>query len=295
MAESQAGSTVPRRQLGRYLRELRGAAGLTARTAARELERSEPTLWRVETGQTSVRSLDVEQMCRLYGAPDDLTKVLMALAKETKARGWWQAYGDAVPEWFDLYIGLEAAATRISWYEPELVPGLFQTAEYASALIRAHLPDESDVEIERRVELRIGRQAILRRPVDPPLLKVALRETILRCSVGAPGVMAAQLRRLVEASELPNVTICVVPFSAGLNSGMLTGSFEILRFPPNGGGQDSEPPTVFSDLFTGALYLDKPNEVARYDRAFGEIWDAALDPEASRALLRQAAEALGNG
>ena len=295
MAESQAGSTVPRRQLGRYLRELRGAAGLTARTAARELERSEPTLWRVETGQTSVRSLDVEQMCRLYGAPDDLTKVLMALAKETKARGWWQAYGDAVPEWFDLYIGLEAAATRISWYEPELVPGLFQTAEYASALIRAHLPDESDVEIERRVELRIGRQAILRRPVDPPLLKVALRETVLRCSVGAPGIMATQLCRLVEASELPNVTICVVPFSVGLNSGMLTGSFEILRFPPNGGGQDSEPPTVFSDLFTGALYLDKPNEVARYDRAFGNIWDAALDAEASRDLLRQAAEALSNG
>jgi len=166
---------------------------------------------------------------------------------------------------------------------------------FRRAPIRAHLPDESDIEIERRVELRIGRQAILRRPVDPRLLKVALRETVLRCSVGAPGVMAAQLRRLAEASELPNVTICVVPFSARLNSGMLTGSFEILRFPPNGGVQDSEPPTVFSDLFTGALYLDKPNEVARYDRAFGEIRDAALDAEASRALLRQAAEALGNG
>src|ERR1700691_2497797 len=91
MAESQAGSTVPRRQLGRYLRELRGAAGLTARAAARELERSEPTLWRIETGQTSVRSLDVEQMCRLYGASGDMTKALMALAKETKAKGWWQA------------------------------------------------------------------------------------------------------------------------------------------------------------------------------------------------------------
>ncbi|MGH3251868.1 MAG: DUF5753 domain-containing protein, partial [Trebonia sp.] len=107
-------------------------------------------------------------------------------------------------------------------------------------------------------------------------------------------VMPAQLRRLTEASELPNVTIRVVPFSAGLQAGMLTGAFEILRFPTNGGGQDSEPPTVFSDLFTGALYLDKPREVARYDRAFEDIWDAALDAEASRDLLRQAAEALGN-
>jgi transcriptional regulator with XRE-family HTH domain len=88
MADAQAGSTVPRRQLGRYLRDLRGAAGLTARAAARELERSEPTLWRVETGQTAVRSLDVKAMCELYGATEEMTKALMALAKETKARGW---------------------------------------------------------------------------------------------------------------------------------------------------------------------------------------------------------------
>src|ERR1035438_10402721 len=114
MAETQAGSTVPRRQLGRYLRELRSAAGPSARAAARDLERSEPTLWRIETGQVSVRSLDVKAMCELYRATPEMTGALMALAKETKARGWWQAYGDVVPEWFDLYIGLEAAATRIS-------------------------------------------------------------------------------------------------------------------------------------------------------------------------------------
>jgi transcriptional regulator with XRE-family HTH domain len=295
MAEAQAGSTVPRRQLGRYLRDLRGSAGLTVRAAAKQLERSEPTIWRIESGLTSVRSVEVEIMCRLYGASEDLTKALMALARETKAKGWWQAYGDVLPEWFDLYVGLEAAANRISWYEPELVPGLFQTAEYANALTRAHVPHESDAEIERRVELRLRRQGILGRPVDPPLLKVAVRESLLRCPVGGPGVMTAQLHRLADASELPNVTIRIVPFSAGLNPGMLTGSFEILRFPLNGGGQDSEPPTVFSDLFTGALYLDKPHEVELYDQAFGNIWNAALDPEPSRALLREAAEALGNG
>src|ERR1700722_14329789 len=118
MTESQAGSTVPRRQLGRYLRDLRGSVGLTVRAAAKELERSEPTLWRIESGLTSVRSVEVEIMCRLYGASEDMTKALMALAKETKAKGWWQTYGDVVPEWFDLFVGLEAAATRMAEYEP---------------------------------------------------------------------------------------------------------------------------------------------------------------------------------
>jgi transcriptional regulator with XRE-family HTH domain len=292
MAETQAGSTVPRRQLGRYLRELRSAAGLTARAAARDLERSEPTLWRIETGQVSVRSLEVKAMCELYRATPEMTGALMALAKETKARGWWQAYGDVVPEWFDLYIGLEAAATRISWYQSELVPGLFQTADYARELIRLHLPGKSNDEIDRSVELRLARQVILRRPIDPPLLKVVLRESVLRCPVGTPGVMPAQLHRLAEASELPNVSLRVVPFAAGLHSGMLTGPFEVLRFPVNSQGEDSEPPTVFSDLFTGSIYLDKPHEVERYDRAFGEIWETALDDEKSRDLLKQAAEEL---
>jgi transcriptional regulator with XRE-family HTH domain len=292
MAEAQAGSTVPRRQLGRYLRELRGGAGLTVRAAAKELERSEPTLWRIESGLVAVRSLDVEQMCRLYGATEDMTKALMALARETKAKGWWQGYGDVVPEWFDLFVGLEAAANRISWYESALVPGLFQTADYARALIELDHQGASEGEIERWVQLRIGRQAILRRPIDPPVLQVALQESVLRCPVGGRAVMAAQLRHLADASELPNVALRLVPFRAGLHPGMMSGPFGVLRFPVNGGGLESEPPTVYADIYTGAIYLDKPHEVERYDRAFGDIWEASLGVDASRGLLLRAAEEL---
>lgn len=292
MTEAQAGSTVPRRQLGRYLRDLRGSAGLTVRAAAKELERSEPTIWRIEAGLVSVRSLEVELMCRLYGATPDMTKALMALAKETKAKGWWQSYGDVVPEWFDLFVGLEAAANRISWYESELVPGLFQTSDYARALTRMHNPDQSDAEIERRVELRLARQAILKRPIDPPALRVALRESVLRGPVGGATVMAEQLDRLAEASELPNVALRVVPFAVGLHPGMLSGPFGVLRFPLNGGGLESEPPTVYADIYTGAIYLDKPHEVERYDQAFEEIWETALGEGESRDLIRQASEDL---
>ncbi|MGH3247578.1 MAG: helix-turn-helix domain-containing protein [Trebonia sp.] len=295
MSETMTGSTVPRRQLGRYLRDLRNAAGLTVKDAARGLEWSEAKMWRIETGQTSLRSLDVEVICRIYGARAETTKALMSLAKETKAKGWWQAYGDAVPEWFDLFVGLEAAASRLFQYEQELVPGLFQTEDYARTLIVADNPDVARAEIDRRVGLRMARQALVRRPIDPPTLQVALNESVLRWPVGGTGTMVAQLERLVGASELPNVSLRVIPFSVGHHPGIFSGSFNILRFPLNGNGEDSEPPTVYADLFTGALYLDKPGEIKRYSDAFASIWDHALDESSSRELIQQEAEALRNG
>ena len=295
MPEEMAGSTVPRRQLGRYLEELRENAGLNRKDAAKALERSAPTIWRIETGRIAVRSIEVEAMCRLYGASPEMIEALSGLAKETKARGWWQAYGDAVPDWFDVYVGLEAAATRMSKFESELVPGLFQTEDYARTIIRADHPEEDDIEITRRVELRMARQAILKRPVNPPALEVALRESVLRCPVGGTEVMAAQLDRLAEAAGLPNVSMRVVPFSAGFHIGMLTGGFTLLRFPLNGSGTETEPDTVYSDSFTGAIYLDKPGELARYSRAFAEIWETSLDEDSSRDFISRAAEALRDG
>jgi transcriptional regulator with XRE-family HTH domain len=294
LAETQAGSTVPRRQLGRYLRALRAEADLTVRAAAKELERSEPTLWRIEAGQVAVRALDVEQMCRLYGAKEEMTKALMALARETKAKGWWQTYGDVVPEWFDLFVGLEAAATRMDEYEHSVVPGLFQTEGYARTVISAEHPDESGGEIARQVELRLGRQAILRRPIDPPVLRVALRESVLRSLVGGAAVMANQLDHLAEVSEMPNVSLRIVPAPVGYHPGIVTGAFTILKYPLNGGGQESEPPTIYQELYAGALYLDKPSEAERFDAAFGAIWNTALDEPASRDLIGRTAEDIGH-
>ena len=295
MAGTSAGSTVPRRQLGRYLRGLRVEAGLTVRAAAKELERSEPTLWRMEAGQVAVRSLDVEQMCRLYGAKEEMTKALMALARETKAKGWWQTYGDVVPEWFDLFVGLEAAATRMDEYEHSLVPGLFHTEAYAEALISAEHPEESSQEKSRRLSLRMGRQAMLRRPVDPPLIRVALREAVLLSPVGGRAVMAAQLEHLAVVSGLPNISLRVIPSGAGYHPGLSKGAFTILRFPLNGGGVESEPPTIYQEMHTGALYLDKPTEVERFDAAFEAIWGTALDERSSGNLIGRIAEDMRDG
>jgi transcriptional regulator with XRE-family HTH domain len=280
------GSTVPRRQLGRYLRDLRNRQRMTVKTAAEELEWSETKIWRIETGQTSLRSHDVDLMCRIYSAPADLTEALKALAKETKARGWWHAYGDVIPENFDIYLGLEEAAASLAWYEPELVPGLLQTEGYARAIISADKADTDAEEIDRRVQLRIERQALIRRSTAPLALRVVLNESILKRPVGGREVMAGQLDALADVAGLPNVSLRVVPFTAGLHHGLMTGPFVILRFPANGDGSDSEPPTIYVDGYTGDLYLDKAAEIERYSQAFGAIWDAALDETTSTTLLR---------
>ncbi|MGY9070593.1 helix-turn-helix domain-containing protein [Streptomyces lavendulae] len=291
MAEGPTGSTVPRRQLGRNLRDLRNRARLTVRAAATKLEWSEAKMWRIETGQTPLRSLDVQAMCLVYGAPPDITEALMGLAKETKARGWWHAYGDVIPEGFDIYVGLEEAAESLSLYESDLVPGILQTDGYAREIIRTHIRGIDDADLDGRVRLRVERQSLLTRITDPATLRVALGEAVLRRPVGGREVMMRQLAHLVYVSELPNVSIRVVPFAAGMHSGVVTGPFIILRFPLIGEGAATEPPTVYADGYTGGLYLDKEREVQQYDAAFNDIWEASLDEQASQRLI---AEVAGN-
>lgn len=289
LTEGLTESTVPRRQLGRYLRDLRNRSRLTIRAAATELEWSEAKMWRIETGQTGMRSLDVEAMCRIYGAPADATEALKALAKETKARGWWHAYEDIVSDDFLVYFGLETAAARLASYQSELVPGLLQTEDYARTVFRAGKPEVDDAEIGRRLGIRMARQALLTRVTATPTFDMVLNEAVLRRPVGGTSVMVRQLERLVEANELPNVSIRVVPFGAGLHHGALSGPFIILRFPLDANGQETEPPTVYAENLAGAVYLDKPGEIGRYDRAFADMWKAALDETASTELIVQVA------
>jgi transcriptional regulator with XRE-family HTH domain len=286
------GSTVPRRQLGRYLRDLRNRAHLTVRSAARRLEWSETKIWRIETGQTALRGLDVQAMCVVYGAPADLVDPLVALAKETKARGWWLSYGDVLPEGFDVYVGLEEAASCLRWYECGLIPGLLQTEDYARTLISLDKPDVPAAEIDRRVQVRVARQGLLDRYTQPMRLRVALDEAILHRPIGSPKLMAAQLNRLVELGERANVSIRIVPFAAGVHVGVVTGPFVILEFPLNADGRPSEPPTVYVDTYTGALYLEKPHEIEQYDAAFSDVWEHARDATTTRDLIHHAAREL---
>jgi transcriptional regulator with XRE-family HTH domain len=285
MAGTRTGSTVPRRQLGRYLRRARAEAGLTVAGAAKALGWSDQKIWRLETGQTSANPFDVEGMCRLFGTSDEVRTALAGLARETKARGWWRAQGDVVPRDFDLFLGLEEAASEITSFQTQLVPGLLQTSDYARVLMSTGHPRADEAEIERRVAIRLTRQAVVTRAVDPPQLLVVLSEAVLRQRVGSPAVMAFQLRRLVESTDLPNVEIRVAPFAARLHLGVLTSPFVLWRFPSDAtGATDREPPVVHIEHRVGELYLDQPDEVERYDATVQDLL-AVTDDAGSRELI----------
>ena len=261
---------------------------MTVKAASEAMEWSVQKLWRIEKGETPLRSLDVEAMCRLYGVETKQTQALMALAKETKAKGWWHAYGDAIPDWFDLYIGLEEAASSFRWYESELVPGIFQTECYATAIIQADKAI-ADYDLPRNVKARLDRQRLLTRR-KPPRYDVVLNEAVLRRPVGGSKVMAEQLRGLAALSETETISIRVVPFAVEAHLGMMSGPFVILDFPQSRSG--GEPTTIYVQVWTGALYLDKPREVTRYEEAWHDLTERALDEEASRELIRAAAKEL---
>ncbi|MEU1607167.1 helix-turn-helix domain-containing protein [Micromonospora matsumotoense] len=288
------GSSVPRRHLGRVLRDLRTEACMTLDAAAEALECSRQKMWRIESGLGAVRGVDVRAMCELYGARRELTAALIALAGETRGRGWRHAYGDPVPDWFDLYGGLESAACRLREHAGALVPTLLQTREYACATCPQR-PGAVGEERERPVDARLRRQELLRRRLPrPPRYEVMLAEAVLLRKVAGAAAMAGQLRHLAEASRLPQVSIRVLPLAAGAYDGMLAGSFVLLDFPL-GLRADPDPPVVYQESLTGALYLDRPAELAAYERVWADLAGAALGEEESRRLILKIGEELDQG
>ena len=284
---AEVGSTVPRRELGRLLRQTREQAGVGLEAAASDLEWSRAKMYRIESGQTPIRALDVEQMCRLYGASPEMSEVLVSLAKESKSKGWYHAYGEVIPRWFQLYVGLENAATRLRTYEHALVPGLLQTPEYVAELARTRSGGATDEEVAKHVELRMERQRILtRKRPAAPRLDAILEEGLLYKTM--PG-MTNQIDKLIAASDASNVTVRVLPLGRGLSDVAVAGNFVILDFATYG-ARSAEPTTVYNEGLSGALYLDRVAEV----RAYAEVWNQlnaeALSVEDSRTLMRRIKE-----
>ncbi|MFI5945485.1 helix-turn-helix domain-containing protein [Streptomyces uncialis] len=286
-------STVPRRQLGRSLRQLRERAGVTLRAASQRFEWSETKMWRIETGRSPVRALDVQMMCGAYEADEAATSALMDLAREAKTPSWWQTFGDTVPMGFDVLAGLESAASSIDTYASDLAPGLLQTPDYVRAIVRTRFPDAPNDDVENRVRFRMARQTILTGK-RPPTLRAVLSETVLRRPMGSGQVMAAQLAHMVYVAGLPGISIRVVPLATEAHSGALAGAFVVMRFPSPTGGI-GEPTTIYGDTYTGGYYHDKEAEVAQYTEAFEGIWSTAQDEDTSRGVLADTARSYQGG
>jgi hypothetical protein len=175
-----------------------------------------------------------------------------------------------------------AGGTGVGVADAEFVPGILQTEDYARAVHQARRINATEGEIDRLVRVRLERQELLKSD-DAPELWLVLNEAVVRRVVGGPDVMRAQLARLVEASRLPNVTLQVVPYSAGAHPAM-DGSFKVLGFP-----EPSDPSIVYVEYHTGALYIEKQQEVDRYRLAFDHLRAAAHSVAASRTLMERAA------
>lgn len=240
-----------------------------------ELDWSRSKVSRIETAVTSISVPDVRALCGIYGVDQELTAHLVELSKQAKKRGWWHAYDDALTGYFGDYVELESEASSLVTFEIDLVPGLFQTEEYARSVIQAWTPDIEDEVVARRTELRLARQSRL----DSGLkLWVIIDEAALHRQCGSPKVMAAQIEHVRAMTERPNVTMQVLPFSGGTHTAMGT-AFTLLDFAA------LYDPLVYIDTLTSALYLEDDADVERYRQAFEHLRATALDPRTSQHRL----------
>jgi transcriptional regulator with XRE-family HTH domain len=277
--------TVRRRRLASELRALREAARLTCDEVADHLECSASKISRVETGRVSVSPRDVRDMLELYGVEPQQRESLVQLARESRQKGWWHAYSDAIQPRFATYVGLEDAAAEIRTYEVNLIPGLLQTEDYARTVISAGNLTGTQEDVERRVALRMARQPTLTGD-SPPQLWAVLDEAALHRTVGGPGLMRLQLDHLVDLAAMPNVAVQVIPFTAGAHPGMGK-PFVILAFP-----ERADPDVVYLEDLTSTLYLEDVDEIDRYNMLFNHLRATALSFEESASLITSVAKDL---
>jgi transcriptional regulator with XRE-family HTH domain len=281
LAATRAGATVLRKVLGAQLRRLREAADVSPDKAGYAIRASRSKISRLEHGRVGFKLRDVEDLLTLYGVTDEqMRSGLLSLARQANAQGWWSQYGDILPDWFETYLGLEAAASLIRTFELQFVHGLFQTEGYARAVTVLGHRAAPEGEIDRRVNLRLARQELLASS-QPPRVWSVMDEAALRRPVGGREVMRAQLNRLLEVAELGQVTLQVVPFRRGGHAAA-GGSFTMLRF-----GEPDLPDVVYIEQLTSALYLERRADVDHYMEIMNRLSAEALTPAGTARLLKE--------
>ncbi len=281
MTEPAHGPTVLRILLGTHLRRLRESKGISAQEAAKVIRGSESKISRIELGRNAIREIDILDLLTYYGLEAAEREQLLTLAEQANRPGWWHRYNDILPDWFQTYVGMEEAAASIRIYEPQFVPGLLQTEDYAGAVLS--LGDFGPEEAERHVLLRKERQR--RFAAGDLKLWVIIEEPALRRPVGDARTQRDQIRYLLEASERPNLTLQVVPYGVGGHA--VPSSFSVLRF-----ADEDLPDIVYVEHLTSALYLDKQADVDQYMLAMERLSVISARPSSTPEILRSVIDEL---
>lgn len=266
-----------REELGARLRELRISRNLTVEDVAGRLLCSPSKISRMETGQRGASQRDVRDLCDIYQVADAAEReTLMALAADGRKRRSAAIADDRVV--FNEYSGLEITAARITLYVSSLVPALFQTEDYGRAQLAGRYPDLDAAAIDLGVRDNAARQRVLTRR-DPPTVEAFIDEAALHRWVGGTDVMAAQFDRLERVSGLPNVSVRIIPFSAGAHVGVES-CFVVLEF-----SDGMVPSVVFAEGLAGQIRMKRESEIQRYRAAIARLRGTALDVAGSLRLI----------
>jgi hypothetical protein len=277
-SEQGTGPTARRMILGTQLRRLRERASITRAKAAWEIRASESKISRMELGRVGFKERDVTDLLTMYGVHEPGEREwALQMVKECNQPGWWHPYNDLMPGWFDNYLGLEEAASRIRTYELMFVPGLLQTERYARAVISHGDPESRDEGVDRKVGLRMRRQKLLNGP-KPPRMWAVIDEAVLERPFGGAAVLKEQISHLLELIDMPTVTIQVIPFD--MSGFAAESAFSLLQF-----AEPDLPNIAYVEHLNGAQYLDKPEDLEVYGRAFDRLAVDAETPDRTRQML----------
>lgn len=261
-------SSSPAAFFGAELRRLRTKAGWTQEQLGDQINYSGALVGAVETADRKPQ-LDFARRC------DEV------LGSEGLLGRLWEFRVETFPGWFRPWLEVERDATTLRSWEPLVIPGLLQTAEYAREMLRAGRPGVTDEQIDELVDARLERQAILANN-NPPLLWFVIDEGVLHRHIGEPKVMHDQLQTLIEKSRHPHVTIQVVPLSTGAHPG-LNGAFAIASF-------NGSPDMVYMDSIGEGHVSDRPEEVAAITNVYDAIRAEALPVRASLDVIMKVME-----
>lgn len=281
--------SVYRRQLAAQLKDFRYAIGLTLTEVAEQLEINPASLSRIENAERGTSTVLVRALLDLYGVKDEARRadVLdLVRADKEQQKPWWRKYSTVLTATrYDGYLALEAGATSLASYQPMLVPGLLQTEDYARAVISQMRMELTPPQVEALVKVRMERQSSRLAGDHPAKLWAILDEAVLRRTVGSAEVMRDQMRKLTEASEQPNVTVQLLPFSLGAHPG-LYGPFVILTFP------DPTPNLVWLENPKNSVYFESADDVDSYTEIFDQLRACALGPSETRTRMARISKEL---
>jgi transcriptional regulator with XRE-family HTH domain len=276
---------VQRRRLRTELKKARQTSGLTQDQVAGEMDWSLSKIIRIEAGSSGISANDLKALLQLYGVKDPgQVDSLVALARAARERSWWSAYRDVASQSLLQLIEYESEAHAVRQFETLFIPGILQTEDYARAVLQNHYDEGPGSEqLRALVELRTRREDLFDAE-NGPSFHFVLDEAVVHRLVVGPSVMRRQLRRLIEVANRPNITIEIVPFSAGLHPGM-KGPFEIIEF--------ADPPVSDIVYLEGPrvdIISDDPEEILKYREAFERLVKASLGPRDSLALIARIAD-----